>query len=76
MPKIFSKAFLLSSGAQIYSMVAQSTDSGVRDMHACSLSRIQLFVSSRTAALPGFLVHEILQAILKWVVVTSSTGSS
>ena len=41
------------------------------------LSRVQLFVNPMDRSLPGPSVHGILQArTLKWVVVSSSRGSS
>ena len=39
-------------------------------------SSVQLFVNLWTVALPGFSVHGILQAILKWVTMPSSRGPS
>ena len=40
-------------------------------------SRVQLFVTPWTVALPGASVHEILQArILEWVAIPFSRGSS
>ena len=39
-------------------------------------SSVQLFATLWTVALPGFSVHGILQAILKWVAMPSSRGPS